>query len=359
MIRFVGFDTHKSYGYVVELREGGDRLDYRVGLPGGLEAFKLRLGPDVHLVMEASTSTFRLADELEPHVGRLVVADAAQTRGAISKAATTDRNAAEALARLLASDFVRPVWVPPPDIRYLRNLVELRVKLARTRTAAANRLRALLRQELVASGPGRPKLVEATVKEQLREDASLQAYCSSLFRLQQQIAEECACLDETLKAWSRRSQDARLLMSVPGVGPLVAVCLVAQIGDIKRFASPGKLCSYAGLVPRVHESGQSRRSGGITRMGRRSLRWAMSMAAMSASNLDGPFKAFKSQLCERRPRGVAMVACARKMLAAVWRVWTSGVPYQDQDEQRHARKLAQLDRVRKSQIVSTDSGLTT
>lgn len=344
MTRFVGFDTHKSYGYVVELREGGDRRDYRVSLPGGLEAFKLRLGPDVHLVMEASTSTFRLADELEPHVGRLVVADAAQTRGAISKAATTDRNAAEALARLLASDFVRPVWVPPPSTRYLRNMVELRVRLARRQTAAVNRLRALLRQELVAGTPGQRKLIEETVQAQLPADECLQAYCSSLFRLREQIAGECAKLDETLKAWSRRSQEARLLMSIPGVGPLVAVCVVAQVGDIKRFESPGKLCSYAGLVPRVHESGQTRRSGGITRAGRRSLRWAMSMAAMSASNLDGPLKNFKTQLCERRPRGVAMIACARKMLAAVWRVWTSGVPYQDQDEQRHARKLAQLDR---------------
>jgi len=359
--RFVGFDTHKSYGYVVELREGGARLDYRVSLPGGLEAFKLRLGPDVHLVMEASTSTFRLADELRPCVGRLVVADAAQTRGAISKAATTDRNAAEALARLLASNFVRSVWVPPPNIRYLRNLVELRVRLARRRTAAVNRLRALLRQELVPSSSGRLRLSQETARELLPDNECLQAYCSSLFRLREQATSECADLDDILKSWSRQSSEARLLMSIPGVGPLVAVCVVAQVGDIKRFESPGKLCSYAGLVPRVHESGQTRRSGGITRAGRYSLRWAMSMAAMSASKLDGPLKDFKSQLCERRPRGVALIACARKMLATVWRVWNSGVPYQGQaqDEQRHVRKLAQLDRASRGNAPLTDRGPTT
>lgn len=348
MTRFVGFDTHKSYAYAVELREGGERLDYRVALPGGLEAFKLRLGQDVHLVMEASTSTFRLADELKAHVGRLVVADPIQTRGAISKAATTDRNAAEALARLLASDFVRSVWVPPLSIRSLRNLVELRVKLAKMRTGATNRLRALLRQELVPSGPGRCKLVEEVVQAQIGQDESLQVYCSSLFRLRKHVTGECEALDLILHAWSRSSPEARLVMSVPGVGPLVAVCVVAQVGDIRRFESPGKLCSYAGLVPRIHDSGQTRRSGGITRAGRRSLRWAMGIAAMSATQLDGPFKDFKTQLCERRPKGVAMVACARKLLSAVWRVWTSGVPFQDQNEQRYGRKLARLDRTPKN-----------
>ncbi|MBI3924591.1 MAG: IS110 family transposase [Armatimonadetes bacterium] len=77
---------------------------------------------------------------------------------------------------------------------------------------------------------------------------------------------------------------------IPGIGPLVAAVVVAQVGDIRRFDSPRKLCSYAGLVPKVHNSGQTRRSGGITRTGRRSLRWAMGLAAMSATRCDGPFK---------------------------------------------------------------------
>lgn len=360
MARFIGFDAHKSYAYVVELRPD-KQLRYRVTLPGGLPDFKLRLDSDVHLVLEASTNAFRLADELAPHVGKLVVADPAQTRGAVSRAATTDRNAAEALARLLASDFVRPVWVPPQEIRSLRNLVEMRVRLARLHAGALNRLRALLRQELV---PGRPTLVEETLRAQIGQCPYLQAYCGSLFRIRNFFREECRQLDELLLAWSRSSQDARLLMSIPGIGPLVAACIVAQVGDVKRFESSGKLCSYAGLVPRVHLSGQSHRSGGITRAGRRSLRWAVSLAAMSATRLDGPLKTFKENLCQRRPKAVAMVACARKVLALVWRVWTSGQPFQDEDGQRYSRKLAKLDapeprsnrRPRRSSASSTSAG---
>lgn len=340
MPRYIGFDAHKSYAYVVELREDGTRLDFRVALPDGLPGFKQRLDSDCQLVLEASTNTFRLADELAPHVGRLVVADPAQTRGAVSRPATTDRNAAEALARLLASDFVRPVWVPPPEIRSLRNLVELRVRMARLRTASVNRLRALLRQELV---PGRSALIEDEVRIQIGGDLSLQAYCSSLFRIKDLVKEECEHLDGILHSWCRKSDDARLLMSVPGIGPLVAACLVAQVGDVKRFPSARKLCSYAGLVPRVHSSGQSHRSGGITRAGRRTLRWAMGIAAMGATRFDPSFQEIKEDLCQRRPKGVAMVACARKLLTVVWRVWTTRQPYAD--EERYTRKLARLDRV--------------
>jgi len=341
MPRYIGFDAHKSYAYVAELREDGKRLDYRVALPDGLPGFKQRLGSDCQLVLEASTNTFRLVDELRPHVGKIVVSDPAQTRGAISRPATTDRNAAEALARLLASDFVRPVWVPPQEIRSLRSLVELRVRLARQHTTAVNRIRALLRQELI---PGRPALVEEQVRAKIGSDPSQQAYCSSLFRLRDLVREECERVDGVLHAWCRESKDARLLMSITGVGPLVAACLVAQIGDIKRFPSARKLCSYAGLVPRVHSSGQTHRSGGISKMGRRTLRWAMGMAAMSAARANAPLAEFKANLCERRPKAVAMVACARKLLAVVWRVWTAGKPYEGQDAERYSRKLARLDR---------------
>jgi transposase len=185
--RFIGFDAHKSYAYVVELRDG-QQQEYRVAIPGGLAKFKERLDSTAQLVLEASTNSFRLADELRPHVGKLVVADPAQTRGASSGAATTDRSSAEALARLLASDFVRPVWVPPQEIRSLRNLIELRVKLARFRVGATNRLRALSRQELAPEG----KLKEAELKAEIPQDDTMQEFCSALFRLGTAFEEESA-----------------------------------------------------------------------------------------------------------------------------------------------------------------------
>ena len=340
MARFIGFDAHRTYAYVVELRDG-KRQEYRVELPDGLGDFKLRLDPSAQLVLEASTGSFRLADEIRPHVGRLVVADSIQTRGAVSGAAITDRSAAEALAKLLASDFVREVWVPPLEIRSLRNLVEIRVKLARMRGAATNRLRALLAQELLPGLPKKTDWSEEAILAMIGSERGLRDYCSQLCRIRSFLEVELETLDARLRSWSRNSKEARLLMSIPGIGPIVAACICIQIGDVKRFTSPGKLCSYAGLVPRVHDSGQTRRSGSITRAGRRCLRWAASVAAITAVRLDGPFRQFKDRLSERRPKGVALTACARKILVAVWKVWISGKPFIGQEE-RHARKLKVL-----------------
>lgn len=136
-------------------------------------------------------------------------------------------------------------------------------------------------------------------------------------------------------------------MSIPGVGPLVAACIVTQVGDIKRFSSPGKLCAYAGLVPKVHSSGQSHRTGGITKAGRRSLRWALTEAVQSLCKADGPYR----NLCKRLERknkgkGLAATACARKLLTAIWCMLTRGETFRyaestlsEDKAQRRERRL--------------------
>lgn len=357
MIRWIGFDAHKHYAFVVELC-GGDRLEYRVSLPSGLQDFKSHLSTDVHLVMEASTNSFRIADELLPHVGRLVVAHPAQTRGAVAHAANNDRNAAEALARLLASGFVREVWLPPAPVRHLRSLIELRIELSRLRVRGVNRLRALLTQELVATR-GRQALSEEWVSERIPQHLHVQAYSRSMFEQKAFLELELAKIDKLLLAWSKTSEDARLVMSVPGIGPVIAACVLAQVGDIKRFETPGRLCSYAGLVPRVHDSGTVRRTGGITRAGRSSLRWAMGVAAMSASRYCQHFKDYKERLRQRRPRAVALTACARKLLVVVWHVLTSRRPFQDEKVERHRNKLQRLDTGRRKGRPRTPARTTT
>jgi transposase len=120
---------------------------------------------------------------------------------------------------------------------------------------------------------------------------------------------------------------------------VVASALLAQIGDIARFAAPGHLCSYAGLVPRVQMSGTIHRRGRITRAGRSTLRWAVSIAAMNAIRLPGPLRDFKQRLQERRPRGVAMTAAARKFLVIVWRILTYREPYRETAPDTINRKL--------------------
>lgn len=112
-MRSIGIDLHKTYAYVVELSHDGDKKHYRVALTDDeLPPFFDTLDEDAQVVVEASTSSFRFSELVAGRAGRVVVSDPAQTRGALSQAAVNDHKAAETLARLLQSNFVREVWVP-------------------------------------------------------------------------------------------------------------------------------------------------------------------------------------------------------------------------------------------------------
>lgn len=345
-MRHVGIDAHKHYAHVVEINAGEVTADYRVPLPDGLEEFKKRLGPDAQVVLEASTSSFRLHEELAPRACRVVVAHPAQTRGAVAHAAMTDRKAAEALARLLASDFVRPVWVPPAETRALRTLVEHRTNLTRMHSGLVKQVRALLQQELHPD-PGAHLLKKeglSALEHAFPPGSELQYYLNSLLRLRQQVSAEKDGLDKLLWAWCLDSREVRLLLGLPGVGPVVAAYMMAAIGDVARFPSPRHLCSYAGLVPRVHQSGMLARRGGISRAGRGSLRWAAWMAGLHATRHPGPLRDFYLSLSARRPKMVALVATSRKLLTQVWHLLQGRCEPRDYDSSRAAKKFEALER---------------
>ncbi len=340
-VRFLGIDSHKHYLVVAVLEQGKVVERFRVELPHELDSFRLKLRPKDQLVVEATSNCFRLHDELAPHVDRFVVANPAQTRGAAAHAAKTDNRCAETLARLLAAGFTREVWVPPPHVRSLRHLVEQRRHLSVLRGSASQRVRAVMQQELLEPFKGsvfNDKNL-GFLAGALARDPHMRKCFDSQVLTHDSLDREIVALDKHLAEWCKHSEEAQLLLTAPGIGPVVACTLIAQIGDIARFASPGHLCSYAGLVPRVELSGMSSRRGPITRAGRSTLRWAVSIAAMNAIRVPGPLRDFKLRLQERRPKGVAMTAAARKFLVIVWRILTYCEPYRDAPADRTRRKL--------------------
>jgi transposase len=296
------------------------------------------------VVLEASTGSFRLYDELVTHVREITVAHPYQTRGAGALHAKTDRRDAIVLARLRKAGFIQGVWVPGSGVRALRGLTEFRHTLSQLRQGATSRIKSLLAQEMITppmtclSGPrGQKYLNKLTMNEE-----SLNVYLRSQVSLFTSFDEQVQKVDEQLKAWCATSEDAQLLLTIPGVGPVVASCLLSQIGDATRFATPSKLCAYAGLVPRVHQSGTTLKLGRISRAGRPLMRWALGMAVIHVAHRPGALKDFCSRLGTRRPKAVVHVACARKLLAVIWHMLTRREVYAAQDEALSARKRESL-----------------
>jgi len=133
-------------------------------------------------------------------------------------------------------------------------------------------------------------------------------------------------LSEKAKADKR----AQWLMSIPGIGEFSAMMLLAEIGDIGRFADKEALCSYAGLVPRVRESAGKAACGGITRRGSSWMRWIMVEAAQVASRSSPAAKRYYERLARKKHKHVARVALARKLLIAVYALLHDGVVFEEE-----------------------------
>ena len=147
------------------------------------------------------------------------------------------------------------------------------------------------------------------------------------------------CVLETLKHEIRSAskrvrqlaeddQDSRLLMTIPGVGYYSALLIKSEIGDVKRFPSAKQLCSYAGLVPSTHASGNVCYHGHITKQGSRWLRWILIEAAIHAAKRTGPLRRFYYKVERKKGGKVAKVATARKLLEWIYHMLRDGKTFQ-------------------------------
>jgi len=115
------------------------------------------------------------------------------------------------------------------------------------------------------------------------------------------------------------------LERIPGIGPFIALLLVAEIGDVQRFPTAKHLASYTGLVPSLYASGEHRWGGAITKQGSTVLRWALVQAAHRAA-LSPQFQAFYQRQRARHGAGKATVALARKLAVIAYYRWRQALP---------------------------------
>lgn len=323
--RFIGLDIHKHYLVAVGVDAhqqpvfGPRRVAYTQLTPWIAQ----HLTTDDAVVLEMTTNAFQIHDELLPHVQSVTVVHPQHVALVTQVPVKTDTKAALALAQLLAAGLLKGMWVPPPAIRDLRTLVVQRQKLRRLATQARNRLHAALHRARIVPPPGNLfapaqhawwQQVPVSALEQVR----IQSDLATLAFAEAQVAQ----LEDALAAVASTDPRIPLLIQLPGIQLVSAVTILAAIGDITRFPTAEQLVGYAGLGARVHDSGQLRRTGRITKAGRRDLRHIMVEAAQSASRSHPHWQAELARLRPRLGYGKTVVAIARKLLVAVWHVLT-------------------------------------
>jgi transposase len=144
-------------------------------------------------------------------------------------------------------------------------------------------------------------------------------------------------------------KDMQLLMTIPGVGYYTAVGMVAEIGDIHRFTTKQKLASYAGLVPRANNSGETVSEHQPVKKGNMVLKsfFCTAVIGMMRSGQTTAVTAFYREKAKTRPAQKALVASVRKLSGEVWKILTFEVPYREEDtnltERKEKRMLRQAE----------------
>jgi transposase len=290
-----------------------------------------RHGLEVRGVVESMTGARFVHDTLEELGWDVLIANAERVKGLAPLACKTDRIDARVLALLSERDLVPEIWLPNSAVRREREQARFRLHLVKHRSMLKHRVHATL---ITFGQPcpvtdlfgvaGRELLDRLDIPQPLR--GTVDASLDLIDDLERQID----LINGQLKAGDADRAYVPLLLTVPGIGWVLAFTIAAEIGDISRSASAKKLCGYTGLCPRVNQSGEKDRRGPLTKRGPKYLRWAMLEATMHALRhpaYSERYQRNKKRLGKQRGAKVAQIDIARKLTEAIWHMLTRNEPF--------------------------------
>ena len=284
-------------------------------------------GRPVRIGAEA-TGNFRWFRHLLEELGHeFLLGDATAIRAACPRRQKTDKRDARHILNMLAEDRFPVVWQPSAENDHVRQLLHHRCRMVRMRTQIKNQLDSMAKNEGVLSSrvwsPKRRSEIEA-----LPLPGWYAHRRADLLGLLEELDERIRPLDEAVQEAAEDNQEARLLMTHPGVGPIVSLAYVLTIGDWRRFPRGKQVGSYLGLIPAEESSGNTRRLGQVSKQGSVLVRWLLVEAAVHAQRHDPSWHRQYVRLSMTKHHGVDRIhgwwnqlGCHRKMIQSKVRAW--------------------------------------
>ena len=253
------------------------------------------------------------------------------------KRSKNDANDAAAICEAVTRPSMRFVAVKTKEQQAALMLHRARQLLVRQRTMLSNAIRGHLSELGIVSAKGRngtDELLEIIGQEaDNRIPVAARSVLKVLASQYIAIGAEIASISKSILAWHRSCEPSRRLEEIPGIGPIVATALVAEISDWKAFSSGRGLAAWIGLVPKQHTTGGKDKLGSITKQGNRYLRWLLvsgAMAVIRYAQKHGTKKhPWLGRLMARRPTKVAAVALANKIARMAWALMARGERYRE------------------------------
>jgi transposase len=342
--RYIALDIHKHYSVVAGVNFDGqvivepvrvEHADLETWLEKHIEATD-------YVVIESTTNAWHIYDLLEPLAEKVLVANPIKVKQIAQARVKTDIRDTLILARLLAANMIPAIWVPPVEVRNLRYLLSQRRHLIGMHTQTVNRMHSVAHRHHLSHPKGKRFNEKNTGWQADAELSDSEKFQLELdMNTKQHLDEQAGKITQKLARMSHEKPWAgsmMYLMQLPGFGVVTGMTILSAIGDITRFEDFKKLSSYSGLTPGVEQSGTKNRGKGITKEGRKDLRWAMVEVAQRAVKSDPHWQRRFNELCRRMHRNQAIVVIAHRLLELVWFVLARKQSYRHFSDERIAYK---------------------
>jgi transposase len=297
--------------------------------PEALVAFCRRLGlPLTRIGLEAGPLSQWLHAGLTRAGFEVVLLETRQVKAALSAMTVkTDRKDARGIAQLLRMGWFRPVHCKSPPAQEIRALLVGRKLLQSKLCDVELSIRGILRGFGLKVGEVSKGRFAARIRELATGQPMLERVIEPMLRAREALRAEFDVLHRAMLAIVRADVTCRRLMTVPGVGALVAITFTTAVDDPARFRRSRAVGAHFGLTPKKYQPGETDVTGGISRVGDAMVRTALYEAANVMLTRTGRFSALKrwgQEVARRRGAKRAKVALARKLATVLHRIWVDG-----------------------------------
>ncbi len=316
-------DIHKQFTVAIAKDKEGNKLaedkfeNNRNNFENFLKVFKPE---ETKIVIESTSVWEHIYDMLEEMKYKTILANPTKTRAIAEARIKTDHVDANILCDLLRANLVAESYIPPKEIRNLRNIMRQRKTIVKGQTQIKNKIHSvLLMNGITLPYEGLCKKAIKWMLEEIKIE-TIKSVLSTYVALLEQYELVLKKLEEKIKEIAEKNPQAVLLTTIYGVAEIRAMEIITEIGEINRFESSNKLCSYAGLIPGIKQSGTTIRFGRLVKQANRNLK---DVFIQTSWNLIRPkennrFRDFYLMLSKKKGKQKAICAVARKLCCVVY-----------------------------------------
>jgi transposase len=334
MVHYIGLDVSLKQTSICVVNQLGSVV--REGVvdsePEAIAAFVRSKAPGVvRIGIETGPTTTWLWTELKQLGLPVICIDARHAKAVLKMQINkSDRNDAAGIARIMQTGWFKEVRVKDLDSHSVRALLASRALLVKIKRDLENQIRGLLKNLGLVIGRAKFNVFAVRAEELIEDRPELIAVVGPLLKARKAIEQQTDDLDRKVLKLAHYDVQVRRFMTVPGVGPITALCFKATIDDPTRFRRSRSVGAYVGLTTRRHASGEIDWTGRISKCGDAMLRSYLFEAAgvlLTRVPKWSALKAWGMRLAKRNGLRKAKVAVARKLAVILHRMWIDGTEF--------------------------------